>query len=64
MSTSDKNSHEEIEEFDAIVIGAGVTGLYSLYRMRQLGFGPSPSITQPEPGLCSSLSWFRSTFPC
>ena len=38
MSTSDKNSHEEIEEFDAIVIGAGVTGLYSLYRMRQLGF--------------------------
>ena len=29
---------EEIEEFDAIVIGSGVTGLYSLYRMRQLGF--------------------------
>ena len=29
---------EEIEEFDAIVIGSGVTGLYALYRMRQLGF--------------------------
>ena len=29
---------DEIEEFDAIVIGSGVTGLYSLYRMRQLGF--------------------------
>ena len=27
-----------IEKFDAIVIGSGVTGLYSLYRMRQLGF--------------------------
>ena len=31
-------STDEIEEFDAIVIGSGVTGLYSLYRMRQLGF--------------------------
>ena len=29
---------DEIEEFDAIIIGSGVTGLYSLYRMRQLGF--------------------------
>ena len=28
----------EIKEFDAIIIGSGVTGLYSLYRMRQLGF--------------------------
>ena len=28
---------DKIEEFDAIVIGSGVTGLYSLYRMRQLG---------------------------
>ena len=27
-----------IKEFDAIIIGSGVTGLYSLYRMRQLGF--------------------------
>ena len=29
--------HVEITEFDAIIIGSGVTGLYSLYRMRQLG---------------------------
>ncbi|GIT69722.1 MAG: hypothetical protein Ct9H300mP27_08260 [Chloroflexota bacterium] len=28
----------EMEEFDAIVIGSGVTGLYSLYRMREQGF--------------------------
>ena len=28
----------EIDETDVIVIGAGVTGLYSLYRLRQLGF--------------------------
>ena len=28
---------EAVEQFDAIVIGAGVTGLYALYRLRQLG---------------------------
>jgi acetone monooxygenase len=26
-----------IEQFDAIVIGAGVAGLYQLYRLRELG---------------------------
>ena len=31
-------SNDEIKQFDAIVIGAGVTGLYALYRLRQLGF--------------------------
>ena len=28
---------EEVEQFDVIIIGAGVTGLYQLYRLRQLG---------------------------
>ena len=28
---------EEVEQFDVIVIGAGITGLYSLYRLRGLG---------------------------
>ena len=32
------DSNGEIQEFDAIVIGAGVTGLYALYRLRKLGF--------------------------
>ena len=27
----------DLEQFDAIVIGAGVTGLYQLYCLRQLG---------------------------
>ena len=31
-------STENVEQFDAIIIGAGVTGLYALYRLRQLGF--------------------------
>ena len=37
-SAGDTGSPEEIDQFDAVIIGAGVTGLYSLYRMRQLGF--------------------------
>ena len=28
---------EDIDQFDAIIIGAGVTGLYQLYRLRQRG---------------------------
>ena len=28
---------EEVEQFDAIIIGAGVAGLYQLYSLRQLG---------------------------
>ena len=27
-----------VEEYDVLIIGAGVTGLYSLYRFRELGF--------------------------
>ena len=37
-SAAISESEDGIEKFDAIVIGSGVTGLYSLYRMRQLGF--------------------------
>jgi cation diffusion facilitator CzcD-associated flavoprotein CzcO len=33
--TSSAQNH--LDNFDAIVIGAGVCGLYQLYRLRQLG---------------------------
>ena len=26
---------EEVEQFDVIIIGAGVTGLYALYQLRE-----------------------------
>ena len=28
---------EAVEQFDVMIIGAGVTGLYALYRLRELG---------------------------
>src|SRR5450432_1313274 len=31
------NGAAQVQEFDAIVIGAGVSGLYQLYRLRELG---------------------------
>ena len=35
--TVGKDMGEDIEQFDVIIIGAGVTGLYALYRLRVRG---------------------------
>ncbi len=35
---SENGVSNEVEHYDVVVIGAGVTGLYSLYCLRQLGF--------------------------
>ena len=32
--TVGKDMREDVEQFDVIIIGAGVTGLYALYRLR------------------------------
>ena len=32
MPTVGKDMIEDVEQFDVIIIGAGVTGLYALYR--------------------------------
>ena len=34
---SENHPAEDVQRFDAIVVGAGVGGLYALYRLRQLG---------------------------
>ena len=36
--TVEKNMSEDGEQYDVIIIGAGVTGLYALYRLRERGF--------------------------
>ena len=50
---------EDVERFDAIIIGAGVTGLYSLYRMRELGF----SVRAFEHGSGVGGTWFWNRYP-
>src|ERR1700674_8086 len=48
-----------VEQFDAIVIGAGVTGLYQLYRLRQLGL----SVRLYDDGSGVGGTWFWNRYP-
>jgi cation diffusion facilitator CzcD-associated flavoprotein CzcO len=52
-------SAEEVEQYDVIVIGAGVTGLYALYRLRQLGL----SARSFEEGSGVGGTWFWNRYP-
>src|SRR5215510_11802808 len=48
-----------IEQFDAIVIGAGVSGLYQLYRLRELGL----SVRCFEEGSGVGGTWYWNRYP-
>ena len=47
------------EQFDAIVIGAGVAGLYQLYRLRELGL----SVRVYEAGTGVGGTWYWNRYP-
>jgi cation diffusion facilitator CzcD-associated flavoprotein CzcO len=48
-----------IEQYDAIVIGAGVSGLYQLYRLRQLGL----SVRLYDDGSGVGGTWYWNRYP-
>ncbi len=48
-----------VEQFDAIVIGAGVSGLYQLYRLRQLGL----SVRCLEDASGVGGTWYWNRYP-
>lgn len=50
---------DETEQYDAIVIGAGVTGLYQLYRLRELGL----SVRVLEEGGGVGGTWYWNRYP-
>src|SRR5579872_4399946 len=50
---------ESVEAYDAIVIGAGVTGLYQLYRLRQLGL----KVRCLEDGGGIGGTWYWNRYP-
>jgi cation diffusion facilitator CzcD-associated flavoprotein CzcO len=52
-------SAEPIQQFDAIIIGAGVAGLYQLYRLRQLGL----SVRCLEDGSGVGGTWYWNRYP-
>jgi cation diffusion facilitator CzcD-associated flavoprotein CzcO len=47
------------DQYDAIIIGAGVTGLYQLYRLRQLGL----SVRILEAGSGVGGTWYWNRYP-
>ena len=49
----------EVEEFDAIIIGAGVTGLYQLYCLRKIGL----SVRVFEDGGAVGGTWYWNRYP-
>ena len=55
--TTSATGTETVEQFDAIVIGAGVSGLYHLYRLLQLGL--SARICEAGGGVGGTWYWNR-----
>src|SRR5579864_5091397 len=60
VSDTLRDSHIEREpEFDAVVIGAGVSGLYQLYKLRQLGM----RVRVFEDGSGVGGTWYWNRYP-
>src|SRR4029434_7827196 len=59
IPAADTEPDEEAEQFDVIIIGAGVTGLYALYRLRERGF----SVRVFEAGGGVGGTWYGSRSP-
>ena len=56
-STNGSRPAKQVEKFDAIIIGAGVTGLYQLYCLRQLGL--SARVFEHGSGVGGTWYWNR-----
>ena len=54
-----QHSASEPPKYDAIIVGAGVGGLYALYRLRQLGF----SVRAFEAGGDVGGTWYWNRYP-
>jgi cation diffusion facilitator CzcD-associated flavoprotein CzcO len=59
MPTADTGLVEAVEQFDVMIIGAGVTGLYALYRLRALGL----SVRAFEAGGGVGGTWYWNRYP-
>ena len=59
VQSSPGEAARSIPQFDAIVIGAGVTGLYQLHRLRQMGL----SVRLYDDGSGVGGTWFWNRYP-
>jgi cation diffusion facilitator CzcD-associated flavoprotein CzcO len=55
----DRTAKETALDFDAVVIGAGVSGLYQLYRLRELGL----RVRVFETGTGGGGTWYWNRYP-
>ena len=56
---SEGSRNGSVEEYDVLIIGAGVTGLYSLYRFRELGF----TVKSFEDASGVGGTWYWNRYP-
>src|SRR5450755_1731183 len=59
QETATVKEHGTVKEYDAIVIGAGVAGLYQLYRLRQAGL----NVRLFEDGSGVGGTWYWNRYP-
>src|SRR5918911_3548136 len=59
QAVAEKLRPQTSPEFDAIVIGAGVSGLYQLYKVRQLGL----RVRAFEAGSNVGGTWYWNRYP-
>src|SRR4030081_391408 len=59
QKTSTVKENAAVKEYDAIVIGAGVAGLYQLHRLRQMGL----SVRLYEDGSGVGGTWYWNRYP-
>ena len=57
--TGGTDMSEDVEQFDVIIIGAGVTGLYALYRLRTHGL--SVQVFEDVGGVGGT--WYGDRYP-
>ena len=58
-SVADKTTADATVDFDAIIVGAGVSGLYQLYKLRELGL----NVRVFETGTNVGGTWYWNRYP-
>ena len=59
IAATEQPEHGTVPHYDAIIIGAGISGLYQLYRLRQLGL----SVRVFEAGTGVGGTWYWNRYP-
>jgi cation diffusion facilitator CzcD-associated flavoprotein CzcO len=56
---AEQPDQDQVEEYDAIVIGAGISGIFMLYRLRELGM----TTRVFETGTNVGGTWYWNRYP-